>query len=206
MTGSLLVLGAGGHGRVVADAALLAGFDRVAFLDDAHPKVGQAGPWPILGPISMFQDLSRDWPSAIVAIGDGAKRLELFERLRQADIKTPAIVHPTAIISSHAALGEAVFVAAGAIINIGAKIGTAAIINTGARVDHDCIIGAGCHVAPGVTLSGGVTLGQTVWLGTGCAVRQYVTIGDDAIVGVGAAVVDNLAGGCTYVGVPARPL
>lgn len=205
MSLSLLVLGGGGHGRVVADAALSCGYERIAFLDDGHPKLDRSGPWAVLGPLAMMDHISKDWPAAIAAIGEGAKRLALFQRLRESGFQIPTIVHPSAVVSRNAHLGACVFVAPGAIINIGAKIGDAAIVNTGARVDHDCDIGAGSHLAPGATLSGGVTVGERVWLGTGCSVRQNVTIGDDAVIGVGAAVVANLNGGRTYFGVPARP-
>lgn len=205
MTRSLLVLGCGGHGRVVADAALDCGYDEVAFLDDGEPASRPAGV-KVLGPFAAAADLLRDWPAAIAAVGNGALRLKLFDMLRQQGFRTPAIIHPSAVISRGAVIGDGVFVAAGAIINVGARIGNAAIVNTGARIDHDCEIGAGSHIAPGATLSGSVMVGERAWLGTGCAVRQGMKIGSDTMVGVGAAVVADLAAGKTYVGVPARLL
>lgn len=201
MTRSLLVLGYGGHGRVVADAALDCGYEEIAFLDDGQPAGAN-----VLGPFSMAADLAEAWPEAIVAVGNGALRLKLFDVLQRLSFRTPSIVHPSAVISRGAAIGDGVFVAAGAIINIGARIGNAAIVNTGARIDHDCEIGAGSHIAPGATLSGSVMVGERAWLGTGCSVRQGVKIGSDTLVGVGAAVVDDLSAGKTYVGVPARLL
>ncbi|MBB6012246.1 sugar O-acyltransferase (sialic acid O-acetyltransferase NeuD family) [Aquamicrobium lusatiense] len=205
MTKRLLVLGCGGHGRVVADAALDCGYDAVAFLDDAHATVKPGSPFEVLGPIAKMQDLAGDWPAAIAAIGDNERRLELFMRLRAHGFRLPCIVHPSAVVSRAAGLGEGVFVAAGAIVNTGARIGDAAILNTGSRIDHDCHIGTASHIAPGATLSGNVKTGEKVWLGTGCSVRQGVTIGSGAVVGVGAAVVGDLAPHRTYVGVPARP-
>lgn len=204
MSGSLLVLGRGGHGRVVADAALDCGYTEIAFLDDA-PKTHPAG-GRVLGPMSMLDELAREWPEAIAGVGDNALRLQLLGKLRQSGFRTPRIVHPSAVVSRGAILGEGVFVAAGAIINVGARIGDAAIVNTGARIDHDCSIGPGCHIAPGATLSGHVTVGAGAWLGTGCSVRQGVAIGDGAMIGVGAAVVSDVGAGKTYAGVPARVL
>lgn len=205
MTGPLLIIGGGGHGRVVADVAGACGYDPIAFLDDAYPALTTIGCHRVLGPATMIHELLPDWPSAVVAIGDNAARLHLFECVRQAGFSTPAIVHPSAVVSRGAMLDDGTFVAPGAVINVGARIGEASIVNTGARIDHDCMIGSANHIAPGATLSGNVTTGERVWLGTGCSVRQGVKIGSDALVGVGAAVVDDLAGNATYTGVPARP-
>ncbi|THF56605.1 acetyltransferase [Ollibium composti] len=205
MKRSLLVLGCGGHGRVVADAAFECGYDEVAFLDDvgsAHQPRGLK----VLGPFAATADFAPDWPAAIAAVGNGDLRLRLFHDIRQLGFETPSIVHPSAVVSRGALIGNGVFVAAGAIINTDARIGDAVIVNTGARIDHDCEIGVGSHIAPGATLSGSVVVGQRTWLGTGCSVRQGTRIGEKVMVGVGAAVVSDLADGLTYVGVPARVL
>lgn len=204
MTNSLLVLGSGGHGRSVADAAASSGYAKIAFLDD-HP--GQSsGEWPVLGPVSLLEQIASEWPAAISAVGDASTRLRFFNRLLEHGFETPNIVHPSSVISDRAQLGRGVFVAAGAIINIGSTIGDAVIINTGARVDHDCTVEQGAHIAPGVTLSGSVHIGHRAWLGTGCVVRQGIVIGEDTMIGVGAAVVSDVPAGETYVGVPAKPL
>lgn len=205
MTRSLLVLGCGGHGRVVADTALDCGYDEIAFLDDGEPARWPAGA-KVLGPFAAAAELVYKWPIAIAAVGNGDLRLKLFETLQSLAFQTPSIVHPSAVVSRGATVGHGVFVAAGAVINVGAQIGNAVIVNTGSRIDHDCIIAAGSHIAPGVTLSGSVVVGERVWLGTGCSVRQGVNIGSGVLVGVGAAVVADLAPGKTYAGVPARVL
>jgi sugar O-acyltransferase (sialic acid O-acetyltransferase NeuD family) len=204
MMPALLVLGCGGHGRVVAEAAMDSGYDKIAFLDDAPPEPPQPGV-RVLGPLYAIERLAPEWPAAIVAIGDAALRLKLFETLRR-DYATPNIIHPSAVISRSAQLGSGIFIGAGAIVGTGARIDNAAIINTGARIDHDCHIGPGSHIAPGATLSGNVTVGARTWLGTGCTIKHGIVIDDDVIVGVGAAVVSNLPRGKTYVGVPARHL
>lgn len=204
MRKSLLVLGCGGHGRVVADAASDCGYEEIAFLDDSPQAESFSSPFPLLGPIPMAGQLLRKWPQAIAAVGNNTIRQELFLLLVDLGFQVPSIIHPASVISRRAQIDDGVFVAPAAVINIGAKVANAAIINTGARIDHDCVIGAASHIAPGVTLSGSVTVGSKVWLGTGCSVRQGITIGDDAIVGVGAAVVSDLAPARTYVGVPAR--
>lgn len=204
----LLILGCGGHGRVVADAALDCGYEEIAFLDDRYDALPGPGPgpvpFPVLGAMKMMSALVDRWPTAIVAIGDGRRRLALFHDLKRAGYATPSIIHPSAVISRGARLGEGVFIAPGAIINTGAKIADAVIVNTGARIDHDCDIGQGTHIAPGVTLSGTVIVGATSWIGTGSSVRQDIRIGDDVMIGVGAAVVKHIPNPGTYVGVPAR--
>lgn len=202
----LLILGCGGHGRVVADAALDCGYEEIAFLDDRHDALPRPVPFPVLGPMKMTSALVHRWPSAIVAIGDGRRRLALFHDLKRAGYATPSIAHPSAVISRGAHLGEGVFVAPGAIINTGARIADAVIVNTGAQIDHDCEIGEGTHIAPGATLSGTVIVGATSWIGTGSSVKQDIRIGDDVMVGVGAAVVAHIPQPGTYVGVPAKPI
>lgn len=206
MNAALLILGCGGHGRVVADTALEAGYQSIAFLDDNPPLAEGRLAFPVLGPLSMLTAFANQWPCAIAALGDSARRLALFEQLRLARFSTPSLIHPSAIISRGATIGEGVFVAAGAIINTGARIAEAAIINTGARIDHDCDIGTATHIAPGATLSGTVTVGAGSWVGTGVSVRQNVRIGAGVTIGVGAAVVSDLLEAGTYAGVPARRL
>lgn len=205
MTRRLLIVGGGGHGRVIADTARQAGYCELAFLDD---RGGQSswGEVPCLGPFSVLSEVVHEWPAAIVALGECRTRLQFFDVIRANGFSIPTLVHPTAIISPDVKLGYGVYVGAGAVICTGAEIGDAVIVNTRACIDHDCNIGAGAHVAPGATLSGNVVLGEGCWIGTGASVRQSVRIGAHATIGVGAAVVSDLEGGATYVGVPARPL
>ncbi|KWT71021.1 4-amino-6-deoxy-N-Acetyl-D-hexosaminyl-(Lipid carrier) acetyltrasferase [Hyphomicrobium sulfonivorans] len=204
MNRGLLILGAGGHGRVVADVALELGFRTIAFLDDAPQTPDVDMRIPVLGPLQLAETLLEEWPLACVAIGNNQRRQRLFTSLRSAGFAMPTLVHRSAVVSRFAGLGDGVVVTAGAVINAGASIGDACIINTGARIDHDCVIGEASHVAPGATLSGGVITGARAWLGTGCAVRQGVRIADDVLIGVGAAVVCDLTSAGTYIGVPAR--
>ena len=206
MSRTLLILAYGGHGRVVADTALDCGYDTIAFLDDDSDTISRSTPFPVLGPTRNMATLVERWPSAIAAIGDGSRRLTLFQDLKHARYATPSLIHPSAVVSRGALVGEGVFVAPGAIINTGARIADAVIINTGARIDHDCEIGAGTHIAPGATLSGNVVVGRTSWIGAGSSVRQGVRIGDNVMIGVGAAVVADIPNAGVYVGVPARAI
>lgn len=203
---ALLIIGCGGHGRVVADAAQEMGYDRIAFLDDAYQSFGASDPWRVLGPLEMMAGLRDEWPEAIAASGANAPRLAAHRDLLRHGYIAASIVHPSAIISRTAYLGPGVFVAAAAVVNTGARINDAAIINTGARVDHDSVIEAGAHIAPGAILAGNVHVGERSMLGAGSAVRQGVEIAADITVGVGAAVVRNLTEAGVYAGVPATRL
>lgn len=202
MTKKLLVLGFGGHGRSVADVALDCGYEEIAFLDDATGDPSAK----ILGPFSSLGEFATEWPEAIAAVGNNTLRLRLFDEIGRHGLKQVSIIHPSVQISRSAEIGNGVFVGRAAVIGTDAKIGDATIVNTRVSIDHDCKIGLANHIAPGATLSGEVTTGERVWLGTGCSVRQRVRIGADAVIGVGAAVVGNLPGAQTYVGVPARAL
>ena len=204
MTDSLLILGAGGHGKVVADAALRQGrWERVAFLDDACPAIDTAVGLAVLGKTGMAERLLPDYADAAVAIGNSSLRLEWLERLEDLGFHLPVIQHPDATVSPHARVQEGSVIFAQAVVNPDARLGRGCIVNTAASVDHDCILGAGVHVAPGAHIAGGVQIGQGAWIGIGACVREYVVIGRHVMVGAGAAVISDVPDHNTVAGVPA---
>ncbi|MEX0955345.1 MAG: acetyltransferase [Rhizobiaceae bacterium] len=200
----ILILGCGGHGRVVADAASSAGIATIAFLDDAGWQREVSAPFEIVGPFSALLEAREKWKRAIIALGDNDRRSELFTEVDAAGYEISNVVHPGAWVSMRATLGRGVFVAAAAAVSIGAEISDAAIINTGATIDHDCVIGRAAHISPGAHLGGDVIVGERAWIGIGASVKHGVRIGNGAIVGAGAAVVNDVEAGATVVGVPAR--
>ena len=205
----LLILGAGGHGRVVADAARLSGiWSEIAFLDDRFPEMGtpdgSVDGISVRGPFGAAAKLRPHFPDAIVAVGDNRRRLEVFQEMKTIGYRLAVVIHPTAAVSDRAIVGPGTVVMAQCAVNPGTRLGAGCIINTGATVDHDCDIGQGVHLSPGVRLGGNVTIGERSWLGVGVSVRDGVTIGADVIVGVGAAVITDLPDHVTAVGVPAR--
>lgn len=202
----LLIVGAGGHGKVVADAAQAAGWGEILFIDGRYPSLSKAGAWRV---ICNDRELLAHPPhcdGVIVAIGNNRTRVELQRRYAEAGLPIATIVHPQAVVSPYTSIGAGTVVFARAVINIDAMIGEAVIINTGAVVEHDCRLGAGVHVSPLAALAGGVTIGDCSWIGIGACVRQLVTVGSDVVVGAGAAVVNPIEDNLTVAGVPARVL
>ncbi|HEY0941102.1 MAG TPA: acetyltransferase [Steroidobacter sp.] len=201
----LLIAGAGGHGRVVADTALATGmYSSVAFLDDRDSNPTTAEGWPIVGRLDGLADHSRTFDAFAAGFGDAHLRLDLLARARQMGFQCVAIVHPRASVSAYSTLGEGSVVIAGACVNVGARIGAGCIINTGATVDHDCVLAEGVHVCPGAHLAGNVHVGARSWFGIGAVARQGIRIGADAVVGAGAVVVRDVPDHAVVMGNPAR--
>jgi sugar O-acyltransferase (sialic acid O-acetyltransferase NeuD family) len=202
----LAILGASGHGKVIADIALLLGYTDVVFFDDAWPSKSSVGRWSVVGTTETLLSAMADFDAVIVGIGDNRIRLEKFAVLIAASAPLVTLVHPAAVVSNFAQIGIGSVICAGAILNVDAVLGAAVIVNTGATVDHDCRLADGVHIAPGVHLSGDVHVGAISWVGVGACVRQGVHIGSDVMVGAGAVVVSDIPDGVTVVGNPARPI
>ncbi|MDG9883156.1 acetyltransferase [Pseudomonas sp. GD04058] len=202
----LAILGASGHGKVVADIAERCGWEELAFFDDAWPARSINGVWPVIGNTRSMLARLHEFDGVIVGIGNNKVRHEKMQMLMEAGARFISLVHPHAIVSRHAVVGAGSVVMAGAVINVSTVVGRGAILNTASSVDHDCSLGDFVHVSPGANLAGGVEVGQHSWIGIGASVRELVKIGAGVVVGAGAAVVRDVADGITVVGVPARPL
>lgn len=199
---SLLLFGAGGHARVVADAALLReGCGRIFGSDrDALRCRGELVPGVDLLPVGDV--MLKDFSAVHIAIGSNAAREKEADAWGHERLAT--VMHPASVVSPLAAVGRGCFVAAGAIVGPGASMGMGVIVNHGAVVDHDVQLGAFCHVAPNATLGGAVHVGRRVLVGAGAVVLPGVVIADDVVIGAGAVVMAPLLSAGTYVGVPAR--
>ena len=201
----LLIIGAGGQGKVVADTALLLGWEDIAFLDDRAATLQPPLGMPIVGMLENLEAQRAAYFSAIVAVGDAKLRIQLTARCRRAGFDVVSVVHPKAYLSKFASIGAGCAAFAQSAINAGASMGAACIVNTGATVDHDCLIGEGVHICPGAHLAGSVRVGDRSWIGIAATIRQGITIGRDATVGAGAVVVADVPDGSTVMGVPAKP-
>lgn len=202
----LAILGASGHGRIVADIAESCGWRQIDFFDDAWPKVIKNACWAINGSIDDFHMHSAEYQGVIVGIGDNKTRLSIIHELLANKMPLISLIHPSAVISRHASIGLGVVVMPQVVINAGAKIGNGVILNTSCSIDHDCTLEDGVHISPGAHLAGGVVVGKSTWVGIGANVRQYISVGNNTIVGAGATVVTNVASNVTVVGTPAKPL
>ena len=202
----LLIFGAGGHGRVVADTAMARGvYDVVGFVDSSI-DVGTVVYRGIRVVANDLGGLGNDYllNHIVVAVGDNAIRNSLFCEAREMFIINESIVHPTAVISPSAHIGSGTVVFANAVINAGAYIGNNVIINTKASIDHDCVIGDHSHICPGATIAGNVSVGEGSQISVGCSVRNAVSIGKWSLVGVGSVVVNDIPDSVVSYGCPAR--
>jgi len=207
MSGGLLIIGAGGHGKVVADTARQQGpWKNLAFLDDDPRLTGTIVGLPVLGALQATAGLRHEYPDAVVAIGNAELRLRLMDDLRQQGFKLPVVQHPSASISPFAALQEGCVVFAQSAINADTTLGRGCIVNTGATIDHDCVLADGVHVSPGAHLAGGVRIGRASSIGIGACLRENIVIGAQVTVGAGAAVVHDVENNQTVVGVPAASI
>lgn len=200
----VVVLGAGGHGKVVVAMLQAAGFTVSGVYDDDPSKWGQKVLGvPVLGSTHL---LARGgaW-SAVLAIGDNRVRSEVANRLGEV-CNWISVVHPQAYVHPSVRLGRGTVVFAGAVIQPDAVLGDHCIVNTGATIDHDCAIGSFSHVAPGAHLAGGVRIGTGTLIGVGSALVPGVSVGDWSVVGAGAVVIRDVPDRTTVVGVPARPV
>lgn len=205
MNGSLLI-GAGGHAKVIADILKRRGERVLGFVDDNAALIGQTVfDLPVLGEIDRWPEFAPD--GLLAAIGDNRIRCLVVERVEaNGSPQWINALHPQSIIAESASIASGTVIMAGAVVNADAVIGQHVIVNTGATVDHDCVIGDFAHIAPGVNLAGGVTVGAGAFLGIGSCVIPGCHIGAGAIIGAGATVVGDVASGQTVVGTPARPL
>ena len=207
---NLLILGAGGHAKVVAETALASGFaSSISFLDDRCTGLDSCLPvlgWPVIGPLplALMGETSSRFDAAVVAIGHSATRLHWIHQLQDAGFDLPVLIHPTAWVSPSAQIGPASVAFAQVAVQAHSSIGIGAILNTGCSVDHDTQLADGVHICPGARLAGDVDVGPRSWIGIGSSVNQKVSIGSDVTVGAGSVVVCDLPSSVTAVGVPAR--
>jgi len=203
MKDRLLIIGASGHGKVIADIALkMNKWKSIVFLDD-NENIKSSMRIEVIGKSQDAIKYIGDY-DVVVGIGNNEIRSKIQEGLELQGANIPVLVHPSAIIGQQVILGYGTVVMAGTVINCCTKIGKGCIVNTGSTIDHDNMIEDYVHVSPGVHTAGTVSIGRRTWLGVGSIVINNIRIIGDCKIGAGAVVVKNILETGTYVGVPAR--
>lgn len=205
MKNKLLIIGASGHGKVIADIALKMNmWKTIAFLDDDENTKISMGIEVIGTSLDAFKNINDC--DIFIAIGNNNIREKIQDKLLKAGASIPVLIHPSAVIGDRVELGEGTVVMAGAVINCCTKIGSGCIINTGATIDHDNYLDDYVHISPGVHTAGTVKIGKGTWLGIGSVVGNNVNITSGCKIGAGTVLVKDILEIGTYVGVPARRL
>ncbi len=204
MARRLVILGAGGHARAVADVALASGWTVIGFTDrgGADPARDVVGDDGVLVELRATGAVE----AGVVGVGNSAlaRRAALFEQLRHLGVPTPALVHPRAVVSASARIGEGAVVFGGVVIGAAVEVGINAVVYSGAVVEHGSRIGEHAYVSPGAVCAGEVTVEPGAFVGAAAVVLPGITIGKGAVVAAGAVVTADVAPGATVVGVPAR--
>lgn len=206
----VIILGAGGHAKVIADILLNPilknkGFNFIGFMDD-NPVLFNKFilDKPVLGSLEDLKNVPHD--AVVIGIGDNGDRCHLFDLLSSRGEKFATIIHPSAVIAPDVKIGVGTVVFAGVVINTGADIKDNVILNTGCTVDHDCIVESHSHICPGAHLGGNVRVEKGAWIGIGSTVLHSINIGEWATVGGGATVINDILSNTTVVGIPAKAL
>ncbi len=202
MPKKIIIIGASGHGKVIADIVIKSGDKVVGFLDDGVDKGSLVAGIEVLGKIEDYKIYENC--EFIIAIGNPDIRKKIADNL---PVKWYTAIHPSAVISSlEVEVDEGTVVMANAVINSSAKIGKHCIINTASIVEHDNKLGDYVHISPNAALAGGVSVGKMTHIGVGACVKNNINIAPNCIIGAGAAVVKDISESGTYIGVPARKI
>ena len=202
MKDKIVIIGASGHGKVVADIAKLNGYKEIIFLDDDETK-DIIGKYLVAGR-SKDIDNYKDECDCIIAIGNNTIREKIYNKLSKLGINQITLIHPTAVIDKTVVIEEGTVVMENAVLNADVKIGKGCIINTAATIDHDCTINDFVHISPGVKIAGTVDIGKRTWIGIGSSIINNLTICDDCIIGAGSTVIKDIKEEGTYTGSPVR--
>ncbi|MGG4287965.1 acetyltransferase [Priestia megaterium] len=199
----LLILGAGGHGKVVSEIAqLMKQWEEISFLDDRE-DISEVSGIPIVGKLADLAALRSEYEYAFVAIGSNTARFKWTEKLSHHGFKIPILIHPSSTVSTKSLIEEGTVIMAGAVINPDTRIGRSCIINTASTIDHDCLLQDGVHTSPGTHLGGTVKVGERTWICIGATIVNNIDIGCDSVIAAGAVVTKDVPSNVLVAGVPA---
>lgn len=200
----IIIIGAGGHGKVAAEIAELNNYTDISFVDDKYPSHSKVENWKIKKNFACCIkniEINADY---FVAIGNNIKRIEILNLLKKLHANIVTLIHPESSLSSYSNIGIGTLVAAKSVVAPFCSIDEGCIINTSSSIDHDCILQQGVHICPGANLAGNVTVCSKSLIGTGSNIQQNIYIGSNVVVGSGAAVISNVKNNTSVAGVPAK--
>lgn len=204
-TKQLIIIGSGGHARVVVDAVKEAGYYLLGIIDtDYKGQEESVFGCQVIGNSDTLSNFNPAETAVVIAFGNNQKRADYSRRVCELGFITPVIIHPTAIISKQTSIGTGAFVNTGAIINAGVEISGNTIINSGAIIEHEAIIGRNCHICPGVKIGGRTKVGDNTVVGIGSSIIDHITIGNDVSIGAGSVIIRDVKPGSTVIGVPGK--
>jgi UDP-N-acetylbacillosamine N-acetyltransferase len=202
---NLVIIGAGGHGKVAAECAELMGlYTSICFWDGLYPQLTQVSHWPVVGTGAEFSGLDTVHTDYFVAIGHNITRQKVTTQLLEQQCHMATLIHPSAVVSPYSEIGEGTLICATAVVNIETKIAPGCIVNTGASVDHDNILASFVHIAPGARLAGSVSIGEASFIGIGSVIIPGKSIGKHCVLGAGSTLLHDLADYSVAVGSPAK--
>jgi len=199
MSNRLVIIGAGGHGKVIADNALKRGYTDINFVDDS--VIDNCTGFPVIGTIDEINVLNDGQTDFVIGIGNNKIRKMIAEKY---EVNWVSLIHPSVQIAANVSVGTGTVLMAGAVVNASAKIGNHCIINTGAVIEHDNIIEDYVHISPKVALGGTVRIAELTHIGIGATVVNNVYVCRKCTIGAGTVVIKNIEHSGTYVGVPAK--
>ncbi|WP_041139742.1 acetyltransferase [Beduini massiliensis] len=199
----LIVIGAGGHGKVVADIAYNNGYTNISFLDDYKKEING---YKVIGKIKDIENFDSKGYDFIIAIGNNAVREKIQNQLKDKGCNLVTLIHESAFVSKYTEVGKGTVIMPNSVINAGSKIGEGCIINTGCTIDHDCTIQNYVHISPGAHVAGTVEIGKRTWVGIGSSIINNIKICEDCIFGAGSVVIKDIFNSGTYVGMPVRKI
>lgn len=200
---SIAILGASGHGKVVAEIAELCGFKSIIFFDD-NDGIKRLESWKVIGDTEDLLSRVSGYDACFVAIGDNKIRVKKTELLKNKNANIVSLIHPKAYVSEYSLIKKGTVVMANAVINPYASIGESCIVNSSSIIEHDCLIESGVHICPNTALAGGVRVGNNSSVGIGSSIRQNIDIGYNVIIGTGSVVINNIPDNVMAFGVPAK--
>lgn len=203
MNKKIVIIGASGHGKVVANIAKLNGYEHIVFLDD-DVNIKSCGSYKIVGNSEKINSLIEEGFEFFVGIGDNKIREKIYLELVNKRAIIPSLIHPDAIIDESVQIEQGTVIMANVVINADSVIKEGCILNTAATIDHDCVINGFVHISPGVHLAGAVEIGKKTWIGIGAHIINNLTICSECLIGAGSTVIENIKNKGIYIGNPAK--